>query len=160
MMKRLLFGPLLLAALLLGMPGHAAIEAYEFDDPRNEARFHDLAGELRCLVCQNQSIAESNADLAQDLRREVYEMIREGKSDEEIVAFLVDRYGDFVRYRPPVQPSTYLLWAGPTILLAIGLLVLVIVVRRRAGEKTDEALSEEERKRLDGALSEIEEEKE
>jgi len=159
MMRRLLT-PLVLLALLLGGPAHAAIEAYEFDNVRDEQRFHELADELRCLVCQNQSIAESNADLAKDLRREVYEMIQEGKSNEEIVEFLVARYGDFVRYRPPVQPTTYLLWAGPMILLAIGLLVLVVVVRRRAGEKTDDALSEEERKRLEGALSEIEEGKE
>ena len=159
MMRRLLT-PMMLLALLAGAPVHASIEAYEFDNPRDEERFHELAEELRCLVCQNQSIAESNADLAKDLRREVYEMIQEGKSNEEIVEFLVARYGDFVRYRPPVQPTTYLLWAGPMILLAIGLLVLVVVVRRRAGEKTDGALSEEERKRLEGALSEIEEEKE
>ena len=159
MMRRLLT-PMMLLALLLSAPAHAAIEAYEFDNPRDEERFHELAEELRCLVCQNQSIAESNADLAKDLRREVYEMIQEGKSNEEIVEFLVARYGDFVRYRPPVQPTTYLLWAGPMILLAIGLLVLVVVVRRRAGGKTDGALSEEERKRLEGALSEIEEEKE
>ena len=155
-----LFGFLLLTALLASGASYAAIEAYEFDNPRNEQRFHDLAEELRCLVCQNQSIAESNADLAKDLRREVYEMIREGKSDEEIVEFLVARYGDFVRYRPPVQPSTYLLWAGPMILLAIGLVVLVVVIRRRAGQKTDEALTDEERQRLEGVLSGIEEEQE
>lgn len=143
---------LLLGGLLLAGPGQAAIEAYQFDDPRDEARFHDLTDELRCLVCQNQSIAESNAELAQDLRREVYEMIREGKSNEEIVEFLVARYGDFVRYRPPVRPSTYLLWAGPLILLAIGFVVLAVVVRRRAAEVTDTALSDQERERLDDVL--------
>lgn len=150
-MRRLLT-ILVLTVVFAAAPGQAAIEAYQFDNPRNEERFHDLAEELRCLVCQNQSIAESNADLAKDLRREVYEMIQQGKRDEEIVEFLVARYGDFVRYRPPVKPSTYLLWAGPIVLLIVGLIILAVVVRRRAAEHADDALSEEERRRLEGVL--------
>lgn len=149
---RALLRMIALAAALATIPGQAAIEAYQFDDPRNEARFHALAEELRCLVCQNQSIAESNAGLAQDLRQEVYEMIRQGKSDEEIVEFLVARYGDFVRYRPPVNATTYPLWIGPIVLLLLGLVILAVVVRRRTAVSTDDALSEEERRRLEGVL--------
>ncbi len=97
---------------------------------RLEQRFKALIAELRCLVCQNQSLADSNADLAVDMRREVHKMMEQGATDEEIVQFLVDRYGDFVRYRPPVKSTTVLLWFGPFILLAIGLVVVLAAVRR------------------------------
>lgn len=100
-------------------------------DPVAEARLQALSAELRCLVCQNQSIADSNAELAQDLRNEVRKMIQSGKSDTEIVDFLVARYGDFVLYRPPVKGLTLLLWGGPLVLLAIGLFALIRYLRRR-----------------------------
>ena len=95
-----------------------------------EHRFRSLIAELRCLVCQNQSLADSHAELAEDMRREVHQLMERGLSDEETVQFLVDRYGDFVRYRPPVKPTTVLLWFGPFILLAIGVVVLLFSVRR------------------------------
>jgi len=122
--------------LLIGFlitPAWAAIEAYEFDSPEMEADYNQLVDELRCLVCQNQNLAGSDADLAQDLRRETYEMLQQGKSQQEVVEFMVARYGDFVLYRPQFKSSTYLLWLGPFLLLVV---VLVVVVRRlRAAAK-------------------------
>ncbi len=153
MMRRLLPG--LLMALLLGAAGvgTAAIESFSFDSSEQEARFKTLSGQLRCLVCQNQSIGDSNAELAQDLRREVYEMIKAGQDDEQIVTFLVDRYGDFVLYKPPVTTTTALLWAGPFLLIVIGLVFLIRFIRTRvAATATEEALSDEEQTRLDALL--------
>lgn len=103
-----------------------------FDDPKQQARYDALINELRCLVCQNQTIADSNADLALDLRNKVAEQIAAGRSDAEVVDYLTARYGDFVLYRPPVQANTILLWAGPFLLLAIGIAVLAVTLRRRA----------------------------
>jgi len=108
--------PALLLALALGQ-AQAADTPFEFADAATEQRYQKLAAELRCLVCQNQSLADSHADLAQDLRDEVYRMLNEGKTDDEIVGFLVERYGDFVLYRPPVSGATSLLWFGPLLLL-------------------------------------------
>jgi cytochrome c-type biogenesis protein CcmH len=108
--------PALLLALALGQ-AQAADTPFEFADAATEQRYQKLATELRCLVCQNQSLADSHADLAQDLRDEVYRMLNEGRTDEEIVGFLVERYGDFVLYRPPVSGATSLLWFGPVLLL-------------------------------------------
>jgi len=146
----------LLLALLLGFTTAgwtAAIDAFEFDSSEQEVRFRQLSSELRCLVCQNQTIADSNAELAQDLRREVFEMIKEGQSDAEIVDFLVARYGDFVLYRPPVTTTTALLWAGPFLLIAIGLFFLIRFIRTRvATTESDTALSAEEQTRLDALL--------
>ena len=148
--------PLLLALLLvtLAAPGWSAIESFRFESPEQEARFKQLSGELRCLVCQNQSIGDSNAELAQDLRREVYEMIQAGKSDAEIVDFLVARYGDFVLYRPPVTTTTALLWVGPFLLIVIGIFFLIRFIRTRvaASAAASGALSAEEQARLDALL--------
>lgn len=125
----------------------AAISVYQFPDTAQEHRFKELVNELRCLVCQNQSLADSNAELAQDLRQEVYEKVTSGESDEEILKFLVDRYGDFVLYRPPLQTSTYLLWFGPFVALLVGLAALIRTVRKRATQASG-ALSAEEQQRL------------
>ncbi|MGF1548549.1 MAG: cytochrome c-type biogenesis protein CcmH [Thiotrichales bacterium] len=111
-----------------------------FASATEEARFKDLIAELRCLVCQNQNLADSDAELARDLREEVHRMLREGKSDAEILDFMVVRYGDFVLYRPPVQSNTLLLWIGPFVILAVGLLTAIIFVRRhhlKPGEADD-----------------------
>jgi cytochrome c-type biogenesis protein CcmH len=108
----------------------AAIEAHTFDDPADESRYKLLINELRCLVCQNQNIADSNAELAQDLRQQTYEMIQKGLANEEIVTYMVNRYGDFVLYRPPVKRSTILLWVGPFIILFFAIMVLIKVIRR------------------------------
>ena len=119
---------------------------------RLEQRFQALIAELRCLVCQNQSLADSNADLAIDMRREIHEMMEQGSTDEEIIQFLVDRYGDFVRYRPPVKPTTLLLWFGPFLLLAVGLVVVLAVVRRHKSiqpQPVDESQQQQVRELLD-----------
>ena len=111
----------------------------EFRDPAEAQRFHALAGELRCVKCQNQSLADSNAAIAHDLRREVLALMHEGRSDAEIKDFLVARYGEFVLYRPRVQESTWLLWFGPLLLLAGGAVLIARIVRRRtrdAGTRT------------------------
>ncbi|MCP4043165.1 MAG: cytochrome c-type biogenesis protein CcmH [Gammaproteobacteria bacterium] len=131
----------------------ATVEPRIFDNPEQESRYKRLIVELRCLVCQNQNIADSNADLAMDLRRETYNMIRGGKTDEQIVTFMVDRYGDFVLYRPPVKPTTYLLWAGPLLLVGIGFLIMLMHIRRRGTGHGSDQLSAEERKRLDKILA-------
>ncbi len=133
----------------------AGINAYVFDTPEHEQRFKKLAAELRCLVCQNQNLADSDADLAKDLKDEIYEMIKDGKSDTEIVDFMVARYGDFVLYRPPVKPVTYMLWVGPFILFVLGVVILVMFVRRRNQDVLESGeLSGEERQRLEGLLKE------
>jgi cytochrome c-type biogenesis protein CcmH len=121
----------LCATLTWGGWVQASVAVYPFDDPALEQRFQRLTAELRCLVCQNQSLADSNADLAEDLRRQVYDMLRAGSDDRAIVDFMVVRYGEFVLYRPPLQLSTYLLWFGPFLLLAGGLVVLIYIGRRR-----------------------------
>jgi cytochrome c-type biogenesis protein CcmH len=122
---------ILVMALLLPAFVLAKDAAPAAADPVLEARMVRIAAELRCLVCQNQTIADSNADLAQDLRRQVREMLQRGDSDRQIIDYMTARYGDFVLYRPPLKGSTALLWFGPVILLVGGLATLVIVLRRR-----------------------------
>ncbi|HEX7029159.1 MAG TPA: cytochrome c-type biogenesis protein [Gammaproteobacteria bacterium] len=122
----------LLAALVVLFSAMSFAADVRFDDPRQQARYENLINELRCLVCQNQTIADSNADLALDLRNKVAEQIAAGKTDAEIIGYLTARYGDFVLYRPPVQANTLLLWTGPLLLLAAGLVVLTFTLRRRA----------------------------
>ena len=114
-------------------PLQAAIETYQFESAQMEAEYRKLIDELRCLVCQNQNLSASDADLARDLRRKTYEMLQEGKSSQQVVEFMVARYGDFVLYRPQFKSNTYLLWLGPFLLL---LFVLCLLVRRlRAADK-------------------------
>jgi cytochrome c-type biogenesis protein CcmH len=122
----------LFLALLVSTAALAIDEKPAFEDPAMQSRYEALTRELRCTVCQNQSIADSNASLARDLRREVRRLMEEGRSDQEIRDFLTDRYTDFVLYNPPVKPRTYLLWAAPGLLVIIGLGVAVMVVLRRA----------------------------
>ncbi|WP_217490785.1 cytochrome c-type biogenesis protein [Candidatus Nitrospira nitrificans] len=124
------------------------------DDPAAEARLKHLAVELRCLVCQNQTLADSNAPLAEDLRREVREMIAKNMSDQEIIEFLVARYGDFVLYRPPLKATTTLLWVGPFALMAIGATALVVTLRRRARTMVEIPVTDEEHRRVEQLLAE------
>lgn len=121
-------------------------------DPVIEQRLNVIAEELRCLVCQNESLAGSRADLALDLRRELRELIRQGKTDDEIRTFMVDRYGDFVLYRPPVKPATWLLWGGPFVLGIGGMIGLLLFVRRRTKEAPSVALSAADARRVDELL--------
>ncbi len=111
---------LFISLLAIGTAAAYTLENFTFDDPARTAEFRTLIGELRCLVCQNESLAGSQAGVAQDLRKEVYRMMQEGKSRDEIVAFLVARYGDFVLYEPPLKPATYILWFGPFLFVGIG----------------------------------------
>lgn len=130
-------GVLLSCLLLAAFPGIAAEARPSSEDPALEQRVQRLANELRCLVCQNQTIADSNAELAVDLRNQVREQLRQGKTEEEILAYMVQRYGDFVRYRPPFKFQTLLLWAGPFLLLAAGVMLLYRNLRRRPPEADD-----------------------
>ena len=148
-MKQLIH--ILLMTLLLAGGARAAIDAYEFRDEAERARYRTLVEELRCPKCQNQNIADSNAPIAMDLRREIFRMLEENKSNDEIVEYLVDRYGDFVRYKPPVNAKTLLLWYGPAglLVLGFGVLAMILMRRRRAGSaSSSQTLSEAERARL------------
>jgi cytochrome c-type biogenesis protein CcmH len=121
----------ILILLTLSFSCIAGVEYKKFDTPEQEETYKVLIEELRCLVCQNQTIADSNAALAQDLRRQVYEMLQQGKSRDEIAKFMTDRYGDFVLYNPPFKAKTGLLWIGPVLFLLIGLVILILFTRRK-----------------------------
>ena len=110
---------LLLLTLLMPFASHAVVDIREFETPQMESDYNKLIDELRCLVCQNQNLAESDAELAQDLRQQTYELLQQGQSRKEIMEYMVARYGDFVLYRPQVKTSTYLLWFGPFVLLLV-----------------------------------------
>jgi cytochrome c-type biogenesis protein CcmH len=135
----------MLAMLLLAFPALApAIDTERaFDDPVLQQRYENINRELRCLVCQNQTIADSNAGLASDLRREVRELIAAGKTDDEIREFMIERYGDFVLYRPRMTAQNLLLWAAPILLLVFGVIAALRVIRRRAAEADDESVETE-----------------
>lgn len=122
------------------------------EDPVVERRLIVISEEMRCLVCQNESLAGSRSDLANDLRREIRKLIVEGKSDEQIRTFMVERYGDFVLYRPPVKPITWLLWIGPFVILLGGIIGLLTYLRRRNQSVPSAALSDEENRRIDALL--------
>src|SRR5690606_40477697 len=131
----------LMIVLLAAFLGNAvlAVDAEpDIDDPVLQQRYEAIIREVRCLVCQNQTIADSTAPLAADLRREIRERIVAGASDQEIIDFLVARYGDFVLYRPPLKPTTWALWGAPFLLLAIGAVVFIRVLRARAAEQLEE----------------------
>ena len=132
------------------VPANEAVPLAE--DPVVEQRLIVISEEMRCLVCQNESLAGSRSDLAQDLRREIRGLIKEGKTDAEIRTFMVDRYGDFVLYRPPVKPITWLLWLGPFALVIVGIAALLAYLRKRNSQITGTLLSEEENKRIDALL--------
>ena len=128
----------LLFGVLLAMPVQAKVEIVQFDTPEQEERYKKLIAELRCLVCQNQNLADSDAELAVDMRRKAYELVKQDKTKTEIANFMVDRYGEFVLYRPPFNRNTVLLWIGPFIILLIGVTLLIkTIVRRRTEQDTD-----------------------
>ncbi len=149
-MKRILAAivGLVLAAAAL------AIDPQDFASPAEEARYWALIEELRCLVCQNQNLADSDALLAKDLRDQVLEMLQAGRSDAQIKAYLVERYGDFVLYRPPVKPATWMLWFGPALIVGAGLIVLVVTLRRR--RRGAEIIADPEQEELDRRLDAME----
>jgi cytochrome c-type biogenesis protein CcmH len=122
------------------------------EDPVLEKRVMALAENLRCLVCQNETLAGSHADLAVDLREQIREQMKAGKSDQEIITFMTERYGDFVLFKPPVKMTTYLLWFGPFVLLAAGVVVQFVYLKRRRERVRDQPLSEAEQKRVEALL--------
>ena len=129
-----------------------AKEAKPVEDPQIEQRMQALTQQLRCLVCQNETLADSHADLAEDLRKEIREQMKAGKSDREIIAFLTQRYGDFVLYKPPVKATTYLLWFGPFVFLLGGTLLLYRYVKHRREVIQDQPLTAAEHKRAEELL--------
>lgn len=134
---------LLMALLSPWLSLHGAIETYTFSSVENEQRYKRMVDELRCLVCQNQNLQDSNAELAQDLRKKVHFMIEDGQSDQQIIDFMVARYGDFVLYKPPFNTSTLFLWFGPFLLMLLGFTVLLKMVRNRSREKTQSVAPED-----------------
>jgi cytochrome c-type biogenesis protein CcmH len=129
------------------------------EDPVVEQRLISISEEMRCLVCQNESLAGSRSDLANDLRREIRTLIKEGKSDDQIRSFMVERYGDFVLYRPPVKPLTWLLWLGPFIILFIGIFFLLAYLKRRNALASGKSLSAEDNQKIDALLNSVNKEK-
>jgi cytochrome c-type biogenesis protein CcmH len=139
----------MVSAMSVAIAKDAALLA---DDPVTEQRLISISEEMRCLVCQNESLAGSRSDLANDLRREIRILINEGKTDEQIRNFMVERYGDFVLYRPPVKPITWLLWIGPFVILLAGIIGLMIYLRRRNQSVPSTTLSAEDNRRIDALL--------
>lgn len=139
----------LILVLAYGGIVFAQAPVYEFDNPTQEALYYSLVNDLRCLVCQNQNLADSNAELARDLRDKTWEMVVAGASEEQVIDFMTARYGEFVLYRPPFKSSTAVLWIGPFILLAIGIVVIVVLIRRRS---TPQQFSKTDRERVRALL--------
>ena len=155
-MKRILAGFVFVLAAFAALPiaaepAPSSAQWRHFDNPATQERYESLLGRWRCLVCQDESLADSNADLAADLRAEIYGMMKRGKSNAQIKQYLVDRYGDYVLFKPPLDYRTYLLWFGPFALVGLGLIVLAWSIRNRSRERPT-AVSEQERARINELL--------
>lgn len=153
MFKRL---SLVLISMILAFAAHATIDTYNFKSVEEEQQFRELTGQLRCPKCQNNSIADSNAPIATDMREKVYELMEQGKSRQEIINYMIDRYGNFVTYEPPVTPATIILWLVPALCVVFGAAAIVMLSRRRKSRGVEEevtSLSAEEEKRLQQLLS-------
>jgi cytochrome c-type biogenesis protein CcmH len=145
---------LLIAVCLFSLGNVFAKDAAPLaDDPVTEQRLISISEEMRCLVCQNESLAGSRSDLANDLRREIRILIKEGKSDDQIRSFMVERYGDFVLYRPPVKPLTWLLWIGPFVILGLGIAGLLMYLRRRDSSVPNVTLTDADNQKIDALLN-------
>ena len=145
---------ILFVLILIPSLGSAKEATPVAEDPEVEKRMLALTMDLRCLVCQNESIADSRADFSNDIRREIREQIKANKSDPEIIQFLVDRYGDFVLYNPPIKPTTIMLWFGPILLFVIGFISLLTYLKRRREQIEEVSLSEAEQKKAEVLLGE------
>lgn len=147
---------LALGLLLVLGSASAAVDTFEFSSEQERDRFYAIGSELRCPKCQNQNIADSDAPIAADLRQEVFRLLQDGRSDDDIVDYMVARYGDFVRYKPALNRDTLVLWFGPLFFLLVGMLAVVLLVRRRqraVNESPDTGLSPQEQQRLDDLLN-------
>ena len=145
----LLFIGLVVSSFLMAFAVNASpVETFEFRDEVTKVRFQALSKELRCPKCQNQNLADSNSAIAIDLRRELYELLQQGKADSEIINFMVSRYGEFVLYRPRVSSITYVLWFGPALLILIGVIVVVLILREKPAAKADLALNTQQQDKL------------
>ena len=151
-MKRIVF---LISLVICFASVALAKEAKPAEDPQIAQRMRALTEQLRCLVCQNETLADSRADLAEDLRKEIREQMKAGKRDQEIIAFLTQRYGDFVLYKPPVKSTTYLLWFGPFVLLFAGTGVLYLYLKKRRELIDDQPLTADERTRAEEILRQV-----
>ncbi|AWB59460.1 cytochrome c-type biogenesis protein CcmH [Colwellia sp. Arc7-D] len=148
------FACLLLSTIGLTSVNANPVDTFEFNDEVTKVRFQVLSKELRCPKCQNQNLADSNSKIAVDLRKNLYNLLQEGKTDQEIIDFMVYRYGDFVLYRPPLKEQTYILWFGPIVILLGFILGVVFVLRKRSKLKTNELdLSVQEQANLDDILN-------
>jgi cytochrome c-type biogenesis protein CcmH len=156
--RMLILGTVLCSLLLLSGQVQAVIETYDFSNAQLELRYQELSAELRCPKCQNQNIADSNAPIAQDLRKLLYQQLEEGASDEEILNYMVARYGEFVRYRPRFSGATAVLWMAPVLLLLVGIVVAFMALRSRRGDKavTTAQLSDDEQRQLQALLEKTE----
>ncbi|GKX62253.1 cytochrome c biogenesis protein [Pragia fontium] len=153
MLKRISF---ILFGMALTFIAHATIDTYDFKSVEEEQQFRELTGQLRCPKCQNNSIADSNAPIATDMREKVYQLMEQGKSRQEIINYMVDRYGNFVTYEPPLTPATIILWLIPALCVVSGAVAIVMLSRRHkraVSDATPDALSAEEQKRLQQLLS-------
>lgn len=154
----------MLLCLAASAPALGAVDIREFDSETERERYQSFIDQMRCPKCQNQNLAGSDSPIAGDLRDEIYQQIREGRSDKEIVDYMVERYGNYVLYRPPLNAATLALWLGPVLLLVVGLVVLIVVVRRRRSRLADPAtdseqpLNADERARLDQLLDDTDRE--
>jgi len=136
---------LLLGSVLFSANGQAAIDTFEFDNAQQEKTFHELTKLLRCPKCQNQNIADSNAELAKDLRNKTYELVKQGQSKEQVVDYMVARFGNFVRYDPPVTPATIFLWLGPLLFIMLGLFVLFRQIKKQPTEREHLDIQEQQK---------------
>ncbi len=143
---------LMILLLSVMLPLHAAVDSRTFTDSGQQQAYKNLTAELRCLVCQNQNIADSNAELAQDLRNQVYNMLQQGKSEAEIVDYMTQRYGDFVLYRPAFNYKTLLLWLGPAVFLLMGMITIYAFARSKAKAGNSVELDSQTRRQLDDIL--------
>ena len=146
----------LLLLLFVSLPVNANKDLYKFDDESTRIRYKEITKQLRCPKCQNQDIADSNSPISSDMRREVHRLLLDGKTDSEVVDFMVERFGEFVTYKPKIQSSTYLLWYGPGIFVIFGLLLIGLLIRSRSGANNKEdhkSLDSKNQKNVEDLLS-------
>lgn len=157
-MKRIIWIFFVLFAFnIVSAQAKASIDLYKFSDDTNRVRYLDLTKQLRCPKCQNQDIADSNAPIATDMRKAVHRLLEEGKSNEQIVKFMTDRFGEFVSYKPKVIPATYILWYGPWLFIFFGIVVIVLMVRLRSkavkSNRNEQAIDSTQKKQVEALLS-------